>query len=136
MTVPVRGAAHALLAGALLLGACQADEKTPQGVAERFVDQHYVQINLQAAEPFCMGLALEKLRHERQLTQGQRIDASTRKPKVHYRIIQRKEQADHASYVFEGTIRVPDAGKFTRKWLITTRRAGGVWKVSNYEEFD
>jgi hypothetical protein len=38
--------------------------------------------------------------------------------------------------VFEGTIKVEDAGTFTRKWIITTRRDGELWKVSNFEEFD
>lgn len=118
------------------LPACRAHEGTPLGVAERFVDQHYVQIDLEAAKPFCTGLALQKIENEQRLTQGQPIDESTRKPTVRYRLLEKKDDADHASFVFEGTINVEDAGKFTRKWLISTRRDDGVWKVSNFEEFD
>jgi hypothetical protein len=121
---------------AMTLAACRSDPNSARGVAERFVDQHYVQINLAAAKPYCVGLALKKVEDEQRLTQGQTIDESTRKPSVHYRLIDKKEDADQASFVFEGTIHVEDAGKFTRKWLITTRREGGVWKVSNFEEFD
>jgi len=115
---------------------CRAPENTSQGVAERFVDQHYVEINLAAAKPFCTGLALQKVQNEQRLTEGQVIDDSTRKPTVQYRLIEKKDDGDSTSFVFEGTIRVEDADKFTRKWLITTRRHGDAWKVSNFEEFD
>ena len=120
----------------LAAAACQSDARSPRGVAERFVDQHYVHINLEAAKPFCAGLALQKLRDEQRLTEGQAIDESTRKPAVHYRLIETKDDAEHPTFVFEGTIDVDDAGQFKRKWMITTRRDGDAWKVSNFEEFD
>jgi hypothetical protein len=116
--------------------ACRGQENTPQGVAERFVDQHYVQIDLEAAKPFCVGLALQKVQEEQRLTQGQRIDEATRKPTVHYRLVEKHDDGDAASFVFEGTIDVEDAPKFTRKWLVSTRRSGERWRVSNFEEFD
>jgi len=125
-----------LFACVLLLLGCRPGADTSQGVAERFVDQHYVQIDLEAAKSFCTGLALQKLEEEQRLTQGQAIDASTRKPTVHYRLLEKTADADHASFVYEGTIRVEDAGQFVRKWIISTRRDGTVWKVSNFEEFD
>jgi hypothetical protein len=123
-----------LLATGLL--ACRADERTALGVAERFVDEHYVQINLEAAKPLCTALALKKIEEEQRLTQGESIDESTRKPTVRYRLLEKKEDGDHASFVFEGTITVPDAGQFTRKWMVSSRRDGETWKVSNFEEFD
>jgi hypothetical protein len=121
---------------AATLAACRTDEHSPLGVAERFVDQHYVQIDLEGAKPFCTGLALQKVEREQQLTHGQVIDDSTRKPTVRYRLLQSKDGGDHTSFVFEATIQVDDAGEFTRKWLISTRRDGALWKVSNFEEFD
>ena len=121
---------------ALTLAACRADEHSARGVADRFVDQHYVEINLAAAKPFCTGLALKKVEDEQRLTAGQPIDESTRKPSVHYRLVETKEDGDTATFVYEGTIRVEDAGKFMRKWMITTRRTGERWMVSNFEEFD
>jgi len=130
---------QATLAGLLLaltaIG-CHADSNGPRNVAERFLDQHYVHISLEAAKSFCTGLALQKLGEEQRLTQGQQIDDSTRKPTVHYRLIETKDDAEHPSFVFEGTIDVDDAGQFKRKWLVTTRRDGDGWKVSNFEEFD
>ncbi|MFI5365617.1 MAG: hypothetical protein ACHQ4J_08340 [Candidatus Binatia bacterium] len=136
MTVSARSLRAVPLLLALTLVACQADEHSARGVAERFVDQHYVEINLEGAKLFCTGLALKKLQDEQHLTQGQVIDESTRKPTVHYRLIDTKADGEQTTFVFEGTIRVEDAGSFTRKWLVTTRRDGDGWKVSNFEEFD
>ena len=125
-----------LLLGMAVVG-CRAGEQTSEGIAERFVDQHYVQIDLERAKPFCTGLALQKLQEEQRLTQGQTIDESTRKPTVHYRLLQKSEEdGEHATYVFEGSIDVADAGRFTRRWMITTRRDSAGWKISNFEEFD
>jgi hypothetical protein len=124
------------ICGLATLATCRGDDRSSLGAAERFVDQFYVQINLEAAKPFCTGLALRKLQEEQRLTQGQVIDDSTRKPTVHYRVLEHKEDGDSATLVFEGTIQVDDAGEFTRKWLINTRRDGALWKVSNFEEFD
>ena len=120
----------------LAASACHSDAAGPRGVAESFLDQHYVRIDLEAAKPFCTGLALQKLGNEQRLTQGQQIDESTRKPTVHYRLIETKDDAEHPTFMFEGTIDVDDAGQFTRKWLVAMRRDGDTWKVANFEEFD
>jgi len=126
--------------GVLLLAcaaaACHSESAGARKVAEQFIDEHYVHIDLEAAKAFCTGLALQKLRDEQRLTQGQQIDESTRKPTVHYRLVETKDDAEHPTFVYEGTIDVDDAGQFKRKWLVTTRRDGDEWKVSNFEEFD
>jgi hypothetical protein len=127
---------RATLALALFASACHSNGAGARGVAERFLDAHYVHIDLEAATPFCTGLALQKLREEQRLTQGQQIDESTHKPTVHYQLLETKDDAEHPTYVFEGTIDVDGAAQFKRKWLITTRRDGDGWKVSNFEEFD
>ena len=119
-----------------VLSACHSDSTGARGIAEGFVDQHYVRMDLEAAKPFCTGLALQKLSNEQRLTQGQQIDESTRKPAVHYRLIETKDDAEHPVFVFQGTIDVEDAGQFTRKWLLSMRRDGDGWKVANFEEFD
>jgi len=132
----MRGRLIGITVGVLVFAACHSDPQSARGVAERFVDQYYVAINLDSAKPFCAGVALQKLQKEQQLTQGQVIDESTRKPTIHYRLIDKQGDAEHPAFVFEGTIQVEDAGSFTRKWLISTRRDGDAWKVSNFEEFD
>jgi hypothetical protein len=129
-----------LLAGLALLAVaagCRAGADTALGTAERFADAHYVEINLAKSKGFCVGPALAKVEEEQRLTAGQTIDESTRKPRIHYKLLQKKEEGtNRASFLFEGTIQVEDAGTFKKKWLITTRKEGNVWRVSNYQEFD
>ena len=120
----------------LVFSGCGRDLKTAQGVAEEFVDQHYVNINLQKAKEYAVGLALQKIDEELRLTAGQAIDASTRKPSVHYRLVEKKEGEGRVSFLYEGTIRAEDAPDFTRRWLITTRKEGDRWRVSNFTESD
>jgi len=126
----------ALVLTLVVVAGCQSDPQSARGVAERFIDQHYVRIDLAAARPFCVGVALKKVTDEQRLTEGQAIDASTRTPTVRYRLIETQGDPEQPSFLFEGTISVDDAGEFKRKWLISARRDGGTWKVSNFEEFD
>jgi len=121
---------------AVLVGACGRDLSTAQGVVEEFVDQHYVNINLQKAKEHAAGLALEKINEELRLTSGQAIDTSTRKPRINYRLLEKKEGERRASFLYEGTIRAEDAPEFTRRWLVVARKEGGEWRVSNFTEYD
>lgn len=121
---------------ALFLGACRRDLRTAQGVVEEFVDQHYVHINLQKARQYAVGLALEKINEEIRLTSGQTIDAATRKPRVHYRLLEKKNGEQRASFIYEGTIQAEDAPEFTRRWLILARKEGDQWRVANFTEYD
>jgi hypothetical protein len=121
----------------LVLSACHSDPHSARGVAERFLDAHYVEINLQAAKPYCTGLALSRLEDEIRLTDGQPIDESTRKPLVHYRLIEEKPRGEKSvSFLYETTISVNGAGEFTKKILLTMRQGEQGWRVVNYSEFD
>jgi len=117
-------------------GGCGHDLNTAQGVAEEFVDQHYVYIDIQKAKQYAVGLALAKLNEEIRLTAGQSIDAATQKPKINYSLLEKKESGNRASFLYEGTIRSDDGSSFTRKWLIATRKEGNQWRVSNFSESD
>ena len=120
----------------LLLGGCNRDLGTARGVVEEFVDQHYVNIDLTNAKAYAVGLALDKVNEEIRLTAGHVIDASTRKPKVNYRLLEKKEAEKRASFLYEGTIQTDDGAEFTRRWLIAARREGNQWRVSNFSEFE
>jgi hypothetical protein len=113
---------------------CMPNESTSQGAAELFVDRHYVRIEPAAAQAFCTGLALEKLKHIAMLTEGLRITEETKKPTVRYQIVESKEEGERGTYVFEGTIYVDGDDTFSRRWIVNTRRVGPVWKVSNFTE--
>jgi hypothetical protein len=115
---------------------CGRDLNTPRGVVEEFVDQHYVHIDLPKAKTLVVGLALKKIDEEIRLTAGHVIDASTRKPKVHYQLLEKKETPERATFLYQGTIQIEDAPTFTRRWFITARKDGGRWRVANFTEHD
>jgi len=124
------------LVWSLFLDGCGRDLGTAQGVADEFVDQHYVNFDLQKAKAYTVSLALDKVNEEIRLTAGQKIDASTQKPKINYRLLEKKEGEQRASYLYEGTIRSNDGSSFTRKWLIAARKESDQWRVSNFTESD
>jgi hypothetical protein len=120
----------------VLASACGRDLSTAQGVVEEFVDQHYIHIDLTKAKTLAVSVALHKVNEEIRLTDGQRIDASTQKPRVHYVLLEKQEGAQRASFLYEGTIQSDDGTSFTRKWLIHARKEGDHWRVSNFTESD
>jgi hypothetical protein len=120
----------------LIAAACGRDMNTAQGVVEEFVDQHYVRIDLPKARTLAVSLALHKVEEEIRLADGQKIDASTQKPRVHYVLLEKREGPERASFLFEGTIQSDDGTSFTRKWLINARKENGLWRVSNFTESD
>ena len=121
----------------LFLPACRSDPHSARGVAEGFLDAHYVEINLQAAKPYCTGLALSRLEDEIRLTEGQAVDESTRKPQVHYRLLEERPRGEKSTtFVYETRISVDGAGDFTKKVLLTMRQDEQGWRVANYSEFD
>ena len=124
------------LVWSLFLEGCGRDLGTAQGVADEFVDQHYVNFDLQKAKGHVVSVALDKVNEEIRLTAGQKIDMSTQKPKVNYRLLEKKEGEGRASFLYEGTIHSDDGSSFTRKWLIATRKDSDEWRVSNFTESD
>ena len=70
------------------------------------------------------------------LTEGQSIDQSTRKPVVHYSLEKSRGEGDKITFLFKARIDVPEGGTFKKFWMITAKKDGEVWKVSNYSEYD
>ena len=125
----------ALVLVPVVLG-CRPDPSTPRGTAERFLDAHFVHIDLPAALEFTAGLARHKVEDEIRLVAGQTIDETTRKPSVHYRLLEERPDGEQAvSFLYRGSIAVEDAESFERRWLVTVRRDEGGWRVTNYQEF-
>jgi len=120
----------------LALAGCQGEgDTTPQGAAEAFIDRHYVEIDLLKARELTAGLARSKLDEELRLTSGQAIDVGTRKPRVYYKLLQRRESRGRTAFVYELTIRPDGGGEFTRKLMIRVRKEQAGWRVSNYMEY-
>jgi hypothetical protein len=125
-----------LIAMALLAAACGRDLDSPQGVAEEFVDQHYVHFDLQKAKTYAVSVALAKINEEIRLTDGHKIDGSTQVPRVNYKLLEKNEGEKRSTYLYEGKITSDDGTSFTRKWLITARHENDRWRVSNFTESD
>jgi hypothetical protein len=121
----------------LSLLACQSDPNSAQGVAERFLDAHYVTIDLQAAKMYCAGLALSRVEDEIRLTTGYLIDESTQQPRVNYRLLEERPRGEkNISFLYTATFSVDGAGQFDKKVLLTLRQGAEGWRVVNYSEFD
>ena len=118
---------------ALTLG-CGRDLNSAQGVAEEFVDQRFVQFDLGKAKLYAVSVALEKVNEELRLTAGHKIDAATNKPRINYKLLEKRESPRRATFLFEGTINGDDGTSFTRKWLINARKDDDHWRVSNFTE--
>lgn len=130
------GALPILALALALAGACNRDLSSAQGIAEEFVDRHYVAMDLQRSRDLAVSVALEKVNEQIRLIDGQKIDASTQKPTVNYKLLEKREGESRASFLFEGTVRSDDNMSFTRRWLITARKEGGHWRISNFTESD
>jgi hypothetical protein len=126
-----------LLAFAVALASCQRGDEALR-TAQGFADQHYVRIDLPAAKEYTTGLATKKIEEEEGLIAGLAPDEENTRPRVHYTLLERRPEGDdRVSFLFQGEARGQDASDvFTRKWLVTVKRDGAAWKVSNFHEYD
>lgn len=119
------------------LNACQSDPNSPHGVAERFLDAHYVTMDLQAAKAYCIGLARKRVEEEIRLTEGQVIDVNTRRPRVYYTLLKETPRGEkRVSLQYVAKITVDGAGEFQKEFLLTLGEEEEGWRVMNYSEFD
>lgn len=133
--IPSRLLAAAVFLVSALLLACQPGSDTPRGVAERFLDEHYVRMDLPAALQYCVGLARHKVEDELRLIGGQEIDASTMQPSVTYELEEERAEGDErSSFLYRGKVKLSGGHSFAMRWLISVRREEGDWKVSNFKE--
>lgn len=129
----------AVVAVALVVAAgagCRADPSTPRGTAERFLDAHYVLIDLKEALPYTSGLARKKVEEEMELVKGVEIDETTRKPIVRYTLLEEHPDGEGgAKFLYHGKIVVDGADGLDRRWLVTVRPGDGGYRVTNFQEF-
>ncbi len=130
-------ASRRLLVAALLtaLAGCTPDPDSARGVAEGFLDEHYVTMNLKAALPYTTGLARHKVQEEIDLVAGEEIDGGTMRPNVSYDLEEeRREGEERVTFLYAGTVKLKGGGSFGMSWLVNTRREDGAWRVSNFKE--
>jgi hypothetical protein len=119
------------------IAACGKPTPPSEAVAKRFMDAYYVQINLPEAAKDCSGLALERVNSSIQLTQGVKPDSGNNKPKISYKLIEGKSDADEASYFFELKISPDGISPITQRTRLTVRKMeAGDWKVTQFFDYD
>jgi hypothetical protein len=130
----------AALAVAVLMvvcAGCRADPSTARGTAERFLDAHYVEIDLPSALPFTSGVARQKVEQEIALTKGVEIDDTTRKPIVRYALLEEHPDDEGGTkFLYRGKILLDGSDGFERRWLVTVRQEPPGYRVTNYQEFN
>jgi hypothetical protein len=115
---------------------CRADPSTARGTAERFLDAHYVEIDLPTALPYTSGVARHKVEEEIELVKGVQIDDTTFKPVVRYSLAEEHPDGDGGTkFLYKARILVDGGDGFDRRWLVTVRHEPDGFRVTNYQEF-
>jgi hypothetical protein len=119
-----------------LLGCSRSN--SAQGVADRFVQAYYVQIDQGQALELTTGLARERLRQELQqvapLRRGSSLEQA--RPKVSYTLVRIQPEGQQVLLVYDLTITPPQVKPILKRILIITEQLGEEWKVINFAETD
>ena len=121
-------------AAGVLLATIACSPPAPRATAEAFMDAHYLAIDLREARLLTAALARNKVDREIELTQGTAIDEQTEKPRINYRLERAEHGPDASLYAYELTIRAPGLKPYTKRVVLTLRRSGASWKVTNFDE--
>jgi transposase len=126
----------ALCVAIAILGCSRSD--SAQGVADRFVQAYYVQIDQAQALEFTIGLARERLQQELQRVASLRRGSSLEqaRPKVSYTLARTQAEGQQVLVVYDLTITPPQVKPILKKILIITELFGEQWKVINFAETD
>ena len=125
-----------LAVGMLVATGCTGGRDGARGVADAFVDAHYVRIELQASSALCDGVAYDKVAREIELTSDTPIEADTLRPKIYYTLHDERSTDTGSHFIYELSIRPPGLDPFIKYTAITVRKVDAGWKVTNYVETD
>ena len=126
----------AILIAFVCLG-CSRDD-TAKGVADRFVQAYYVQVDQARALDFTAALAEERLQREIQMVTPIRRsgDVEQARPNVEYSLVRSQPDGRQVLFVYDLTITPPHIPPMLKKVLIITDQRAGQWKVINFTETD
>jgi hypothetical protein len=131
-----RGIIGAFVIAVALLGCSPSN--SAQGVADRFVQAYYVQIDQAQALEYTTGLARERLRQELQqvapLRRGSSLEQA--RPKVSYALIRTQPEGQQVLLIYDLTIAPPQVKPILKRILIIAEPLGEQWKVINFAETD
>lgn len=111
---------------------------TPEGVAERFVEAYYVQIDQTRALEFTAALARDKLQRELQLVAQARRGGSVEqaRPKIEYTRTQSRPDGRQVFFIYALTIKPTHVAPMLTQVMISTEQIGEHWRVINFTELD
>jgi hypothetical protein len=105
----------------------------PSGVADKFVDLYFVEIDQRRALPLTSGLARSKIEEELSLVESIRrtYEPDQAKPSIFY--VRRSEMiaGDHGRLAYDITVR-QGRDETHRNALISVERVGEKWTVANF----
>ncbi len=115
--------------------------KSPAGrVAWDFMDAYYVKADLQGAQRYCDGVALEKVQADAQLRDGLTIDKSAHHPRVTFKPLDAETaqvSSDEAIFFYKVVVKPEMASEIEKKTRVKVRqREGNVWKVTQFSDVD
>jgi hypothetical protein len=112
---------------------CACQPKTPEAVADKFVDLYFVEIDQQRALALSSGLARTKLEEELGLVEKIRHNyvPDQAKPSIYY--VRRSSQllGDHARFSYDLTIK-QGRDESQRNVLLSLEQVDGAWRVGNF----
>jgi hypothetical protein len=113
--------------------ACGCAPKTPEAVADRFVDLYFVEIDQKRALDLASGLARSKLEEELSLVEKIRrtYEPDQAKPSIFYKRRDAQIAGDHGRLSYDVTVR-QGRDETARSALISVERTGDGWKVANF----
>lgn len=116
---------------------CGGAKSVPERAAVDFMDHYYVQTNLKLALEDTDGFARQKVSGSLQLTEGQAVDESTRRPAISYRLVESRVDGPEADYLYELQIQPSGLEAIRKKTRLKVReREGGEWKVTQFSDYD
>ncbi len=120
------------IAAAVLLLLCSC-ARTPERIADQFVDRYFVEFDQTHARELTCGLATEKIDEEIRLVEGVRRagTTATSRPQVYYSRRSLRTDGARGRGNYEITIRF--GGDETKKQaLLTLEQRDGHWCIANF----
>jgi hypothetical protein len=118
----------------LSLVGCRAD-RSPQSVAEAFLDRYYVERDAAKAQALTAGAATERLKAELSLLEGARGGGLGAQPRVYYKRV--SEQVTGGLHQLVYRLKIDANGvKLERDTVLGVQREGEGYRVVSFQEKD
>jgi hypothetical protein len=121
---------------ALVFSCSRASQAPAESTARDFMDAYYVKADLGVAELFVDGLALERVKNSLALREGLSVDGAAHQPKVRFELLETRQGADEAEFIYKVEFRPEKADPVRKKTRVKVRLREGLWKVTQFTDHD